>query len=165
MSWCACSTVANYCDISSVNCISLVHDCIMFLRLQWMMSYKPCLHYPPPPPLYHRPSQNTHTHTQSPPFAETNTKTQRFTLPLFGHLGRAQSATQVNTLPRNFHSHSHSFSNPSSMTDLSISPPLSPSDLLRPPQPPSYMPEANRRQRRASLVSWVVLPLASRHLR
>jgi len=79
-------------------------------------------------------------------FQEVNGDAKRFTLPLFGSLGRAVSASHVNTSPRHV-----SLSNPSSISDLSISPPLSPSDLLHPPRRPLYMPQANRRQRRASL--------------
>ncbi len=88
---------------------------------------------------------HTHTHTQ---FQEVESgQAKKFTLPLFNSLGRSVSTTQVNTSPRRF---SASYSHPSSTSDLSISPPLSPyyysgSRTL-------YMPHANRRQRRASLV-------------
>ena len=94
---------------------------------------------------------HTHTHISLPlclsQFPEANDKAKRFTLPLFGHLGRAVSASHVNTVH-----HPFTRSNTSSVTDLSISPPLSPSDLYHPPSRPLYMPQANRRQRRASLV-------------
>ena len=97
---------------------------------------------------------HTYIHTLTQQFSEMETsRAQRFMLPLFGNLGRAISATQVNSLsPRHF----ASFSNPSSMTDLSISPPLSPNGLQLKPVRPTYMPHANRRQRRASLVSILV---------
>ncbi|MCG8624130.1 MAG: hypothetical protein MJE68_19320 [Proteobacteria bacterium] len=60
--------------------------------------------------------------------------------------------------------HFHSFSNPNSVTDLTISPPRSPNGgplLTQSPIRPLYMPDANRRQRRASLVSspWLSLSL------
>lgn len=82
----------------------------------------------------------------------TELEPRRHVLPLFGSLGRAMSATHVNAFPAGLNT--SSYSNPTSLTDLSISPPLSPGEshsLF--PSPPSYMPAANRRQRRASLVS------------
>ena len=116
-----------------------------------------------------------HTHSQS--FIEVEPRrAQKYTLPLFGNLSRAMSTSAMsttpqghqvhfNTIPRHF----HSFSNPSSMTDLTVSPPRSPNGtplLTQSPVRPLYMPDANRRQRRASLVSTCssctpILPLSS----
>ena len=103
-----------------------------------------------------------HTHSQS--FIEVEPRrAQKYTLPLFGNLSRAMSTSAVSTTPQGHKVHSntiprhfHSFSNPSSMTDLTVSPPRSPNGtplLTQSPVRPLYMPDANRRQRRASLVS------------
>ena len=81
-------------------------------------------------------------------FQEMDNDAKRFTLPLFGPLGRASSAHQVGQNHRP--SLSSSFSNPASTQDLSISPPVSPSK-------PALMPQLSRRQRRASLVSHPLL--------
>lgn len=80
-------------------------------------------------------------------FSETEPK--RFTLPLFGNLGRSISVTNVGStaLSTNSARLGQSLSNPSSMLDLTISPPISPNGTK-----PLYMPHVNRRQRRASLV-------------
>lgn len=98
-------------------------------------------------------------------FIEVEPRTQRFMLPLFGNLSRAMSTSAVSSNPHphvRHHSHAntvqhfHSFSNPTSMTDLTISPPRSPNGgplLTQMPVRPLFMPDANRRQRRASLVS------------
>ena len=89
-------------------------------------------------------------------------------LPLFGNLSRAMSTSAVTGNPHHIRAqttsntpthHFQSFSNPTSMTDLTISPPRSPNGgplLTQSPVRPLYMPDANRRQRRASLVSEVV---------
>ena len=77
-------------------------------------------------------------------FQELDGNAKKFTLPLFGQLGRASSAHQVGRTHRQVLS--ASFSNPASVQDLSISPPVSPSK-------PPLMPQLSRRQRRASMVS------------
>ena len=90
-------------------------------------------------------------------------------LPLFGNLSRAMSTSAVTGNPHHVRSQTtantpthyfHSFSNPNSVTDLTISPPRSPNGgplLTQSPIRPLYMPDANRRQRRASLVSVAVV--------
>ena len=77
-------------------------------------------------------------------FQEMDGNAKKFTLPLFGQLGRASSAQQMGPGGQH-HVLSSSFSNPTSVQDLSISPPVSPSK-------PPLMPQLSRRQRRASLV-------------
>lgn len=79
-------------------------------------------------------------------------------LPLFGSLSRAISASQVNNARhRRFSATGSSLCNLSTLEDRSMSPSLSPSDNSPNLLLPSHMPHANRRQRRASLVSWVLM--------
>ena len=76
-------------------------------------------------------------------FQEMDGNAKKFTLPLFGQLGRASSAQQMG--PGQHHLLSASFSTPTSVQDLSISPPISPTK-------PPLIPTLSRKQRRASMV-------------
>ena len=76
-------------------------------------------------------------------FQEMDGNAKKFTLPLFGQLGRASSAQRMG--PGQHHLLSASFSTPTSVQDLSISPPVSPTK-------PPLIPILSRRQRRASMV-------------
>jgi serine/threonine protein kinase len=75
-------------------------------------------------------------------FQEMDGNAKKFTLPLFGQLGRASSAQQMG--PGQHHLLSASFSTPTSVQDLSISPPVSPTK-------PPLIPTLSRKQRRASM--------------
>lgn len=96
------------------------------------------------------PPANLHKSNTTKHIRYVDTDHKRFTLPLFGNLGRSVSVTNVgptSTSPPNGLTHiGQSLSNPNSTLDLSLSPPHSPTDGKS-----LYMPYANRRQRRASL--------------
>ena len=79
-------------------------------------------------------------------FAEVDNP-KRFSLPIFGNLGRSASISQVNQRPSSVPSGKFAGSR-SGVSQSTF-------DLSRSPQEgkPIFMPEANRRQRRKSLVS------------
>ena len=131
---------------------SLLFPSLLFLTpslSSLSLSYPPSLTLPPyssllpsPPSLLPPPP------TSLPPsltlqFSEADThRAKRFTLPIFGNLGRASSTSQVHTS-----SHTRTLGlTPGSLTDLTSSPTHSP------PHKVSYMPNATRKQRRESLV-------------
>eukprot|EP00731_Ephydatia_muelleri_P002262 Em0001g2262a len=87
-------------------------------------------------------AQSAASRPSSANFSEADThRAKRFTLPIFGNLGRASSTSQVHTS-----SHTRTLGlTPGSLTDLTSSPTHSP------PHKVSYMPNATRKQRRESL--------------
>ena len=87
-------------------------------------------------------AQSAASRPSSANFSEADThRAKRFTLPIFGNLGRASSTSQVHTS-----SHTRTLGpSLSSLSDLTSSPTHSP------PHKVSYMPNATRKERRESL--------------